>query len=146
MKGFTLIELLVVIGIMVILMGATLIAINPLRQFAMANNASRMSGVTTMMNAVYQNVVDNKGTFTCGAGSIPNTTTTIGSDTGQYDVCDCLVPTYLGTLPVDPQTGSFSSCNTYDTAFSIVNTLNRTTICAPDTQIPPEAADICITR
>jgi prepilin-type N-terminal cleavage/methylation domain-containing protein len=37
MKGFTLIELLVVIGIVVILMTAALVAINPFRQFAMAN-------------------------------------------------------------------------------------------------------------
>jgi hypothetical protein len=100
------------------------------------------------MNAVYQNVVDNRGTFTCAAGVIPATATVMGSGTGQYDICDCLVPTYVGTMPVDPQNGTFTSCTAYDTDYTILRdaTTGRITICAPDTQIPPETTDICITR
>jgi prepilin-type N-terminal cleavage/methylation domain-containing protein len=163
MKGFTLIELLVVIGIVVILMTAALVAINPFRQFAMANNANRSSGVTTVMNAVYQNVVDNRGAFTCAAGDIPATAKCMGDSTaatppdecsgGYYDICDCLVPTYVGTMPIDPQSGSYSACTAaatdeYDTRYTIQRdaTTGRITICAPYTQIPPETAAICITR
>ena len=44
-KGFTLIELLVVIGILAVLLTIVLIAINPGRQFAQANNTKRRSDV-----------------------------------------------------------------------------------------------------
>ena len=164
MKGFTLIELLVVIGIIVILMTAALVAINPFKQFAMANNANRWSGVTTVMNAIYQNVVDNKGVFTCAAGDIPTATNTCMGDStaaplpaecsgGYYDICGCLIPTYVGAMPFDPQFGSYTACTAaatdeYDTRYTIQRdaTTGRVTICAPNTQIPPEATDICITR
>ncbi len=50
-KGFTLIELLVVIGILAILLAIVLIAINPARQFAQANDTKRESDVHTILNA-----------------------------------------------------------------------------------------------
>jgi hypothetical protein len=79
---------------------------------------------------------------------IPTTATIIGSGTGQYNICSALVPTYVGVLPSDPQTGSFTNCTTYNTAYNIScdSTTKRITICAPDTQVPPESAVICITR
>jgi len=148
MKGFTLIELLVVIGIIVILMTAALVAINPFKQFAMANNASRWSGVTTMMNAISQAMVDGKGAFKCTpAGAIvtdcpakgdtaPTTTPTIMANTGGYDICSCLVDEYVATMPYDPQTGSYASCTDYDSQYSIsCSTANgRITIAAPGAQ------------
>jgi prepilin-type N-terminal cleavage/methylation domain-containing protein len=172
MKGFTLIELLVVIGIIVILMAAAIVAINPFKQFAMANNAARWSGVTTIMNAISQRIVDNKGKVNynvddpatptddfpvtdCPAtgDDVPTTTAAIiGSDItgGQYDLCGALVPTYVGVLPYDPQNGNFGADCTvaYNTRYSILcdATTKRIKICAPDTQIPPESAVICITR
>ena len=144
-KGFTLIELLVVIGIMVILMASVLVAINPFRQFALANNANRWSGVTTIMNAVYQNVVDNRGTFNCAAGTLPATTTIMGSDTGQYNICSCIVPTYIANMPYDPQAGSYTDCTTHDTGYNIVRdaTTGRITICAPSVQL---GESICVSR
>ncbi|OHA76103.1 MAG: hypothetical protein A3H01_00600 [Candidatus Wildermuthbacteria bacterium RIFCSPLOWO2_12_FULL_40_9] len=150
-KGFTLIELLLVIGILVILITATIIAINPFRQFALANNASRYSGTTTIMDSVYQNVVDNAGVFNCAAGTIPATATRMADPTSQpagYDICDCVVPTYVSTMPFDPQNGSYASCTDYDTDYTIARdaTTGRITICATDTQVPPEATDICLTR
>ena len=150
MKGFTLIELLLVIGILVILMAAAVVAINPFRQFALANNANRWSGVTTIMDAVYQNVVDNAGTFNCPT-AIPASATIMADPTTLptgYDICGCLVPTYLSTLPYDPQAGSYTSCTTYDTGYNIAKdaTTGRITVCAPTTQIPPETATICVSR
>lgn len=162
MKGFTLIEILVVIGIISILMAAVLVAINPFRQFAQANNASRWSGVTTLMNAIYQNVIDNKGEFDftgCPESSFPTTAEPIRNDdadplTDESDICGCIIPTYVATVPYDPQYGHYTSCTDYDTgdptvapdpAYTIVRdaTTARITICAPAAQL---GETICITR
>jgi len=51
-RGFTLIELLVVIGILALLLAITLIAINPAKQFAQANDTKRSSDVNAILNAV----------------------------------------------------------------------------------------------
>jgi len=161
MKGFTLIELLVVIGIVVILMAAALVAINPFRQFAMANNAARWSGVTTIMNAVSQRIVDKKGSldWDCnGDGTldpIPTTAAIMADPTTLptgYNICGCLISDadadfddYIAAMPYDPQTGSYTSCTTYNTAYNIARnaTTGRITICAPNVQL---GETICITR
>ncbi len=133
--GFTLIELLIVIGILMILMAGALIAINPFRQFAQANDDNRWNGVTTIMNAVYQNVIDNRGTFDC-ALYFPNATTTMGSGVGQYNICPCLVPTYIGAMPRDPQNGNYTDCTSYDTGYDIYrdSITGRVTILASSAQ------------
>ena len=155
--GFTLIELLVVIGIMVILMAAAIVAINPFRQFAMANNAARWSEVTTIQNTVSQRIVDGRGAFgVCPAAAavtdcpatgdtLPTTATIMGSAVGQYDICGCIVPTYIAALPYDPQAGSYTDCTTYNTGYNISCDpgTGRTTICAPTAQL---GETICITR
>lgn len=110
-KGFTLIEILVVIGIIAILAAVVLIAINPARQFAQANDSQRNSNVTAILNAIGQFAADNQGALPSGLAG--------GAAAGDPDVdaewvaidyalgttggfCDDLVPTYMPALPVDP--------------------------------------------
>lgn len=148
-SGFTLIELLLVIGILVILISATIIAINPFKQFAQANNASRMSGITIIMNAVYQNVVDNAGIFCPDVDGdsfvIPPDPTTITSEVDGVDLCSCIVPDYVSTLPVDPQGGEFTDCTDYNTEYTISRDggTGRIEICAPNAELEET---ICLTR
>ncbi|HEY9585492.1 MAG TPA: type II secretion system protein [Candidatus Paceibacterota bacterium] len=112
--GFTLIEILIVIGLIAVLAGVVLVAINPTRQFAQGRDAQRMSNVNSILNAIGQRIADNKGYFagvnhangvTCPF--IPATTTMITmqnatSTPSESGDLGCLVPTYLERLPTDP--------------------------------------------
>ena len=142
-KGFTLIELLIVIGILAILMGTVIVAINPFRQFAQARNSQRWAHTSSILSAVYMNVVDNQGTFVCAAGPLPTSATTMKA-TGGYDICSCLVPTYLAEMPYDPSVGNYSDCTSYDTGYQISQnaTTSRITVSAPSTELIDELGEI----
>jgi len=143
-KGFTLIELLIVIGILAILMGTVIVAINPFRQFAQARNSQRWAHTSSILSAVYQNVIDNQGAFVCAAGTLPTSATTM-KDTGGYDICSCLVPTYLAEMPYDPSVGNYSNCTSYDTGYQVSQnaTTSRITVSAPSAEL---GETISITR
>ncbi|SRR5258708_2522305 len=131
--GFTLIELLVVIGILTILLALVLVAINPARQFSITNNAKRRADVNTILNAVSQYQVDNKGALPAGISS--TSAQTIAS--GQTDICASLVSTYAARLPVDPLTGTYVDCTNYNTGYTIIQSPanNRVTVAAPGAEI-----------
>ena len=158
-KGFTLIELLVVIGILAILLAITLIAINPAKQFAQANNTQRASDVNTILNAINQYMADNKGSLPATTPAISTCTlaapcvlTNDAAVTPKVDICAVLVSGYLAALPGDPKTGTATpvkegNCaTTYNTRYTIYQSAanNRITISAPDAELPPIA--ISVTR
>ncbi len=148
-EGFTLIELLVVIGILAILMGIVLIAINPAHQFALANDTNRRNAVAQILSGVGQYEAEHNGslppTITANAAYNPATglATTDISDTG-IDLCKDLVaatPQYLPALPEDPlnnngadvtAVGTPPSCGTYTSGYKVaVDANKRVTISAP---------------
>ncbi len=159
-SGFTLIELLVVIGIIAILAAAVIIAVNPARQFGQARNTQRRTDVLAILNAVHQNAVDNRGNFDfagCETEQIPATAQPIARDDGdpltdEYDICDCIVPTYVSLLPLDPTDGSgdqddCSAVPGYATGYEIVRDANgRITVSAPSASTENPSETIKVTR
>ena len=75
-NGFTLIELLVVISIIAVLFAVVLIAINPAKRFAEANNARRQSDVRSLSDAIAQYIADKRGQT---PDFIPETPTCVGN-------------------------------------------------------------------
>lgn len=128
--AFTLIEILLVIGIISVLASIIIIAINPTKQLADARDTQRRSDVNTVLNAVYQYAIDNKGHLpSCIATTSKNICVGGSGCTGVTDGCDLdvLTTTYLVNLPVDPS-GALGN----DTMYDIVQDTNgRVTVSAP---------------
>lgn len=138
-KGFTLIELLVVIGILGILLAIVLIAINPARQFAQADNTKRSSDLNTIINAIHQYSADHRGVLPPGmpAAAASPSPVQIASGSGSADICAAVVPTYVSLLPVDPTSpggSAISDCTSYTTGYYVaVDASGRVTVSAPST-------------
>ena len=86
LQGFTLIELLIVIGIIAILAGIVLVAVNPAQQFGKANDSERKSEIGTILSAVY-----HFGTTPTNRGALPECFVVGDADPTAADpipVCD----------------------------------------------------------
>lgn len=153
-KGFTLIELLVVIGILVVLLSITLIAINPGKQFSQANDTSRRSGVNAILNAIGQYAAQNRGSLPTGLDSTacPAATPCLitgEAGTGKIDLCPALVTEYISALPRDAAINNGDGVTVCDTTYntgytvSVSSTDNRVTVSAPNTE---NGTDITVTR
>ncbi len=141
--GFTLIEILVVIGIIAILAGIVLVAINPARQFRQANNSQRTANVNAILNAIGQYMVDHKGALPSDipSGNDSSDADEIASGSGDADLCADLVPKYIPALPADPTKDTQSvpasgdDCNdSYATGYEVYENSGRVTVLAPKTE------------
>ncbi|GBD34442.1 hypothetical protein HRbin35_00162 [bacterium HR35] len=141
-KAFTLIEILLVIGIIVLLAGAVIVAINPGRQFAKARNTQRTTDVNAILSGILQVMTDNQGRWSCPGSTYystslpPMVTTTIvaTSETATTEInLSCLVPNYLPRLPIDPSLPT-SSLSTGYTLFYNTST-GRISVCAPNAEL-----------
>lgn len=116
-KGFTLIELLLVIGIIAVLAVVVFVALDPVTRFADARDARRESDVQTILSAIHQYVIDNKGAMPTGLNTTEKQLGTAASgceiSSGACSVTagSCLdmstdLAKYLKSVPYDPENGS----------------------------------------
>lgn len=145
-KAFTLIEVLLVIGIIILLAGAIIVAVNPGRQFAKARNTQRKTDTTAILNAIVQLMVDNQGAWKCpSVPELPSSATMIATP-GGIDLEPCLVPTYLPRMPLDPQQGTYNTTTgAYNTGYNLSynSSTGRMQVCAPYAELNEV---ICTTR
>jgi len=147
-KGLTLIEIVVVVAIIAFLMGVYFVAANPAGQLAGARNNRRKSDIETLSINIKRMVADTGNEqFSCSAGTLPTSSPKImGIGAGNYDIAQCLIPTYLPNLPFDPSasTSYYNSPSDYNTGYSILqNASGSITIAAPYAEL---GAKITITQ
>jgi prepilin-type N-terminal cleavage/methylation domain-containing protein len=65
-SGFTLIELLIVITIIAALAVTVFVALNPVKRLADSRDSRRSADVETILTAIHEYVVDNKGSLPTG--------------------------------------------------------------------------------
>jgi prepilin-type N-terminal cleavage/methylation domain-containing protein len=145
-RGFTLIEVLLVIAIIAILAAIVIIAINPARQISQANNAQRSANVTTILNAIGQYAIDNRGAYPTTITTATTTICNTGYASTTLTPCvDLSVLTanqiYLPSLPMDP-TGSTVTTTGYQVLKS-TSANPRITVIAPSAEL---SATISVTR
>lgn len=101
-QGFTLIELLVVIAIIGILMTAVVLVINPAEMMAKSRDATRLSDLVSVRQAIDFAVADGVDlTVTAVVGdSASGTRGSTGAGWVNLDVSK-----YLPILPIDPRNG-----------------------------------------
>lgn len=152
-KGFTLIELLVVIGILAILLAITLIAINPARLFASANNTKRQSHVSQILSAIGQYTAQNGGNLPQEVNDLVDNTPTDFNSTNFPNLCGQLVTDYTPALPRDPKVEGGADiveadcAGSWDTGYTITKDgTGRVTITATQTEKPPAVTNISVTR
>jgi uncharacterized repeat protein (TIGR02543 family) len=104
-------EILLVVGIISLLAGIVIVAINPGKQLATVRNTQRKSDIKQINSAITQYYIANGRypatlpttlTEVCATGNL-STTTGSGIICGSLIDLTVLVPTYITAIPVDPQ-------------------------------------------
>jgi len=161
-KGFTLIELLIVIGIISILAGIVLVAVNPAVQFGKANDSERKSEIGSLLSAIYQYETSPsaRGNLPqCSLGAVPapaaiplcdSDSSGIGVDNGAfegavefgtpagaatYDCSTILAPNYLRDIPIDPKSTYDATATGYWVCQTLIDGISRVYVIAEGAEV-----------
>ncbi len=138
-KGFTLIELLLVVTVLSVLSVAVFSALNPAQRLKDSKNAKRSVDVDTILTAVHQYIIDNKGTLPTGlsvgmaeaqlgtASSGCALTSATRNPSCNVTTAACLdlatpLAAYLSKVPIDPTGYDGNTAATADASASATKT------------------------
>ncbi len=148
-KSFSFIEVLIFLGIIAIVAAIIIVVVNPARSLVQARDSQRWSDVNAILNAVHQRIVDHEGVFAEGTicDPLPSAEKTISGldEEDKVDLCNCLVPDYLPTMPHDPslEERTYGDCLDYDTGYTIIrNEAGKINVAAPKAELD----NIIVTR
>jgi type IV pilus assembly protein PilA len=134
--GFTLLEILLVVGIIAILAGIVIVAVNPSKQFSQVRNTQRKANLSELNKALYQYYIDHSHYPTSLTTTLTEICNTGASSTPTGIVCtglidlSALVPTYLVAIPTDPQ-----ATGTTTLYYVARNSANKVTLSAPQAEL-----------
>jgi type IV pilus assembly protein PilA len=128
--SFTLIELLLVIGIIAVLAGIVIVAINPQKQLVSAQDAARKSMMKQLQNAFEQYNIDH-GSYPYASQILQGGATPICAQGKTDATCIdlstvstyALAPAYIAVIPRDP-----SEANSNYSGYSVSNTNRKVTV------------------
>ena len=119
-SGFTLLEILLVIGIIAVLATVVAVSLDPATRFQNAKDARRLSDIQSILSAIHQSIVDNRGALPAGIDTTEREIASSGSGCSiDTDIChvsgggDCVdlsepLAKYSKMMPYDPEEGSES--------------------------------------
>ncbi len=140
-KAFTLIELLLVVAIIATLAVVVFVALNPAQRLKDSKDARRTSDIDTILSAVHEYIIDNKGALptsspqaevqlgTSASGCAISTGGCSAVAAACYDM-STLLNKYLKSMPIDP-TGT--AAGTKYTITVDANNIVTVKACAADT-------------
>lgn len=98
-RGFTLLELVVTSAVLLVLLIVTAVILHPHDYSGAMRDGDRQAAMAQILEAVRYYQRDHAGSLPDGIATTPKS---MGSQSGELNLCSSLVPAYLKDMPLDP--------------------------------------------